>query len=98
MKKQIISRLVKMTVECVETSLLECGEDSELIWMLREHYSFALTFLYDQCLGPCATNPCVNGGTCMPDGDDYWCDCPHQFSGEHCEIGRSGDYNLVMIR
>ncbi|MDP6943095.1 MAG: calcium-binding EGF-like domain-containing protein, partial [Myxococcota bacterium] len=36
-----------------------------------------------ECLG---TIPCVNGGTCDVDGDQYHCNCPPGFAGINCEI------------
>lgn len=36
--------------------------------------------------GPCASNPCENGGTCTADGDAYTCTCPvGRFTGTNCE-------------
>ncbi|XP_012628006.1 von Willebrand factor A domain-containing protein 2 [Microcebus murinus] len=38
------------------------------------------------CPGPCDSQPCQNGGTCVPEGlDRYHCLCPLAFGGEaHC--------------
>ncbi len=33
---------------------------------------------------PCATNPCQNGGTCVPDGEDFSCTCRGGFAGPSC--------------
>uniref|UniRef100_A0A8K9UHA4 Neurocan core protein n=1 Tax=Oncorhynchus mykiss TaxID=8022 RepID=A0A8K9UHA4_ONCMY len=35
---------------------------------------------------PCQTNPCLHGGSCLPEGDGYSCYCPQGYSGESCEI------------
>ncbi|XP_022101409.1 fibroblast growth factor receptor-like isoform X2 [Acanthaster planci] len=34
----------------------------------------------------CATNPCMNGGTCMasPSMTDYFCACPMEYTGQNC--------------
>ncbi|CAH3141149.1 unnamed protein product [Pocillopora meandrina] len=35
---------------------------------------------------PCAPfNPCLFGGHCLPDGEDYTCLCPADRGGSHCE-------------
>ena len=33
-------------------------------------------------------NPCKNGATCKPDGDDTTCQCPPNYQGENCDQGR----------
>ncbi|KAG7487982.1 hypothetical protein MATL_G00029330 [Megalops atlanticus] len=35
---------------------------------------------------PCHTNPCLHGGSCLPEGKGYSCYCPPGYSGESCEI------------
>ena len=34
---------------------------------------------------PCYPSPCVNGGTCRVDGEEYQCDCAPGFTGDTCE-------------
>merc|ERR1711971_1477166 len=33
----------------------------------------------------CALKPCLNGGTCVPAGNDYSCTCPAPYIGKFCE-------------
>jgi hypothetical protein len=36
---------------------------------------------------PCASQPCLNGGQCMPtDAHSYQCQCPAGFDGKTCEL------------
>lgn len=33
----------------------------------------------------CSPNPCLNGGTCEPNGGSYTCDCADGYSGMNCQ-------------
>lgn len=33
-------------------------------------------------ISPCASNPCLYGGTCVPRADDFYCQCRGQYSGQ----------------
>mgnify|MGYP000363720838 CR=1 FL=1 len=33
----------------------------------------------------CAENPCQNGGTCVSNGNSYYCECDVGFTGRNCE-------------
>ena len=37
----------------------------------------------------CATNPCLNNGTCVDLFNNYYCNCSAGYNGSHCEIGTS---------
>ncbi|NWR61548.1 FA7 factor, partial [Bucorvus abyssinicus] len=39
------------------------------------------------CLNPCSTNPCNNGGVCKIRHYNYFCICPPKFGGANCEKG-----------
>ncbi|NWX12000.1 FAXD protein, partial [Aegotheles bennettii] len=39
------------------------------------------------CLNPCSTNPCANGGVCKIRHYRYFCICPPRFGGDNCERG-----------
>jgi len=36
---------------------------------------------------PCASNPCQNGGTCIPEGNGFRCECRGGFTGPRCQAG-----------
>ncbi|XP_015337391.1 hepatocyte growth factor activator isoform X1 [Marmota marmota marmota] len=44
-------------------------------------------------LDPCASGPCLNGGTCSSTQDpvSYHCTCPLAFTGKNCNIGKCFD-------
>ena len=37
----------------------------------------------------CASNPCLNGGTCADDVNRYDCTCEAGYTGADCETSRS---------
>ncbi|XP_007238647.3 hyaluronan-binding protein 2 [Astyanax mexicanus] len=43
-------------------------------------------------IAPCDPNPCLNGGTCVKDGQDFDCDCKEGFSGKFCHVGPGDCY------
>ena len=38
-------------------------------------------------INPCASNPCMNNGSCVDLANQYSCSCPAGFSGTRCETG-----------
>ncbi|XP_062865096.1 protocadherin Fat 1a [Trichomycterus rosablanca] len=38
-------------------------------------------------ISPCSSNPCLYGGTCVPHGNDFYCQCRGQYSGQRCQLG-----------
>ncbi|KAI4889256.1 hypothetical protein NFI96_031961 [Prochilodus magdalenae] len=43
-------------------------------------------------ISPCEPNPCLNGGGCVKDGNDFDCECSKGFSGKFCHVGPDDCY------
>ncbi|XP_029442811.1 protocadherin Fat 1 isoform X2 [Rhinatrema bivittatum] len=41
----------------------------------------------DISVSPCASNPCLYGGTCIVVKDDFFCQCRGQYTGQRCQLG-----------
>uniref|UniRef100_A0A3P8VR06 Vitamin K-dependent protein C n=1 Tax=Cynoglossus semilaevis TaxID=244447 RepID=A0A3P8VR06_CYNSE len=70
--------------ECYEE---KCSQEEALeIFQTRETM---LEFWYRYSnLNPCVTNPCLNGGMCTMEREDFLCLCPPQYHGRLCDSGR----------
>lgn len=42
--------------------------------------------IYDGLPCPVSKNPCLNNGLCLPDLNNYVCQCLSNYEGKHCEI------------
>ncbi|XP_053722048.1 von Willebrand factor A domain-containing protein 2 [Synchiropus splendidus] len=51
------------------------------------------------CPGPCDTEPCLNGGTCVPEGPEgYTCVCPPDHGGDpHCAPTLALDCSVDLL-
>ncbi|XP_060781339.1 fibulin-7 isoform X5 [Neoarius graeffei] len=45
----------------------------------------------------CASNPCLNGGTCAEGVNQYKCICPHNWSGSRCQQQTQTDVNECEV-
>uniref|UniRef100_A0A3B1IN56 Fibulin 7 n=1 Tax=Astyanax mexicanus TaxID=7994 RepID=A0A3B1IN56_ASTMX len=45
----------------------------------------------------CASNPCLNGGTCVEGVNQYKCTCPHSWSGSRCQHQTQTDVNECEV-
>ena len=60
----------------------------------KPHWSFCLFYvpavstakMLCVCADDCASNPCLNGGTCNDLLNNFNCSCPDGFSGPQCEV------------
>ncbi|XP_036431013.1 hyaluronan-binding protein 2-like [Colossoma macropomum] len=43
-------------------------------------------------IAPCEPNPCLNGGSCVKDGQDFDCVCKEGFTGRFCHVGPDDCY------
>ena len=39
-------------------------------------------------LDECQPNPCLNGGTCTDDLNDYKCNCTEEWEGKNCDTSK----------
>ncbi|XP_031414728.1 pikachurin isoform X2 [Clupea harengus] len=46
---------------------------------------------------PCGTRPCANAGSCQPRADQYQCDCPIGFHGNHCQKVVTEDIEVPLF-
>lgn len=47
-----------------------------------------LCYRCDQNIDECASDPCMNGGTCQDGLASFTCVCSEEFVGERCELVR----------
>ena len=84
--------LVVLSMETVDTNVsahqASVDRDVKIVRMNDCHLLFIqimhgiLVYLGD----PCAQNPCLNGGQCIPNGlGGFTCQCPPGYSGQRCE-------------
>ncbi|XP_063314156.1 protocadherin Fat 1 isoform X2 [Pelobates fuscus] len=41
----------------------------------------------EKSVNPCASNPCLYGGTCIAVKDDFKCQCRGDYTGQKCQLG-----------
>ena len=57
---------------------------------------FPPSHLFIQGSDPCASQPCMNQGTCMRDNGGFRCVCPPGYTGQRCEIRDACQSNPCM--
>lgn len=58
----------------------------------NETMSLNTTMTTGSPVSPCAEEPCQNGGTCIPNGTTYVCNCSVAWTGVNCTEGKSIDF------
>jgi len=77
----------KKTLACIKRSSLTCSGSH---WEVSAAYTRFFLIQSEtgiQCISPCASNPCQNGGVCSPVSptEGYQCQCPIGYTGTNCE-------------
>ena len=65
----------------------------------RKNILFRLLHVLFSCAlsgDPCASQPCMNQGTCVPQNGGFRCVCPAGYSGSRCEIRDACQSNPCM--
>ena len=47
-----------------------------------------LLHIYNTDIDDCETTPCLNGGTCQDELNDFSCTCAVGFTGKDCSVGK----------
>nr|XP_043887514.1 coagulation factor IX-like [Solea senegalensis] len=68
--------------ECYEEM---CSQEEALEIFQTKETMLEFWYRYTQ-LNPCRTNPCLNGGICTLEREDYLCLCPPQYHGKTCNL------------
>ena len=55
---------------------------------VAQYLELLLIFSPSDSINECASNPCLNGGTCTDHILNYTCSCPVHMNGTNCEIGK----------
>ena len=56
---------------------------------------FHITYFFSADINECASNPCLNGGTCTDLVNGYECTCAPGWTGDFCQTGRHCNINNV---
>ncbi|XP_062851826.1 hyaluronan-binding protein 2-like [Trichomycterus rosablanca] len=86
-------RCEKVTPVCKRNT---CGYGQCVLTSTPPHYECKCTapFKPPHCklIAPCEANICLNGGTCVKDGQDFDCVCKAGFTGKFCHVGPDDCY------
>ena len=73
---------------------------SEASCLKQSNQPFNHQFFPAPTVNPCQSSPCLNGGSCQVNGNNFFCQCPVGFSGTRCETGMlwlDGTFNWVFL-
>ncbi|XP_049608768.1 coagulation factor IX isoform X2 [Syngnathus scovelli] len=79
--------------ECYEE---RCSQEEAAEIFQSHEKTLEFWFRYTN-FNPCATNPCVNGGRCTLEREDFLCLCPPRYHGSTCQLGNPGDCSPCLL-
>ncbi|KAI3385913.1 hypothetical protein SNEBB_005782 [Seison nebaliae] len=59
---------------------------SDVICYCKQYYIGKYCEILDLPLDACRTFPCLNKGVCIPNGNEFRCECPAGYTGSRCEL------------
>lgn len=91
-----IGWLILLDIPTSNWYLIDANNSNAIMLMLSRSppilVQFFIQLVMYVCTGkpdPCASGPCLNGGTCFHYIGKYKCECTDDYRGRHCEINWS---------
>jgi hypothetical protein len=78
----VINVYVPLVIAVHDVKIVRISHD-----LFADHRDIFMVNMIFFCIGdPCAQNPCLNGGQCVPNGvGGFTCVCVSPYTGERCQ-------------